>query len=182
MRSSSSRSEPNPSKRTVRDVSLAAMLLAVLFVQEQLLAFDINVQLTVLLIAVYAAVLPPALLFPVVCGYVVLDNLFMGSFNLLYTPAMFAAWLLLAVVMRAVRAKPLGVKVAIATAFGFVYGWFFAVPFALLYGFDRLWPYLVADFFPAEVTMAVVGFLTILLLYDPLRKLLDTLYRGVRES
>lgn len=158
------------------------MLLAILFVQEQLLAFDINVQLTVLLIAVYAAILPPALLYPVVVGYVLLDNLFMGSFSVLYTPAMFAAWLLFAAVMRALRKGSLWKKALAATLFGFVYGWFFAVPFAITFGIDRLWPYLVADFFPAEVTMAAVGLATVLFLYEPLRRLLTTLYKGERDA
>lgn len=158
------------------------MLLAILFVQEQLLAFDINVQLTVLLIAVYAAILPPALLYPVIVGYVLLDNLFMGSFNLLYTPAMLAAWLFFAGLMRAFRKGALWKKTLAATLFGFVYGWFFAIPFAISFGFDRLWPYLVADFFPAEVTMAAVDLVTVLFLYEPLRKLLSTLYKGERDA
>ncbi|HAQ57248.1 MAG TPA: hypothetical protein DCR44_07645 [Acholeplasmatales bacterium] len=167
---------------SVREISIAAMLLAILFVQEQLLAFDMNVQLTVLLIAVYAAVLPPALLFPVISGYVILDNLFMGSFNLLYTPAMFLAWISFALVMLFMKSAKLWKKVLVATIFGFVYGWFYAIPFAITFGFNQLWPYLVADFFPAEVTMAAVDLLTVLFLYEPLRKLLDTLYHGVREA
>jgi len=157
------------------------MLLAVLFVQEQLLAFDINVQLTVLLLAVYATVLPPPLLYPLVGGYVLLDNLFMGSFNWLYTPAMFFAWFLFVILFRLIRRRALWQKVVFATLFGFVYGWIFAIPHAITFGFDRLWPYLVTDL-GAEVTMAAVDFVTVLFLYEPLRRLLESLRQGGREA
>ncbi|MFH0993007.1 MAG: hypothetical protein V1761_01515 [bacterium] len=169
------------SKKTVRDITIAAMLLTVLFVQEELLTFLPNIQLTVLFIAVYAAVLPPTLLFPIVIGHVILDNLYMGSFSPLYTPAMLAAWLTWAAVAFSLRKSPGWQKVVAAGIFGFVYGLFYALAFAMQFGFQLFWPYLVSDLW-FDVMMAVSGLVSIAILFQPLRSLLDALYHGAPDQ
>ncbi len=168
-------------RRTVRDITIAAMLLTVLFVQEELLTFLPNIQLTVLVIAVYAAVLPPPMLFPIVIGHVILDNLYMGSFNPLYTPAMLAAWLTWTAVAYALRKSPLWLKVGAAGVFGFVHGWFYALAISFQFGFQIFWPYLVSGIW-FDVMMAASGLVSVVILFRPLRSLLDMLYRGTPEK
>jgi hypothetical protein len=77
------------SRRTLRELIITAMLLSVLLAQEYLLMGIPNVQLTVVLLVVYAAVLPWHLLIPLVGAYVFLDNFWMGSLNIIY----FFRWL-----------------------------------------------------------------------------------------
>ncbi len=168
-------------RRTVRDITIAAMLLTVLFVQEELLTFLPNIQLTVLFIAVYAAVLPPTLLLPIVIGHVILDNLYMGSFNVLYTPAMLAAWLTWTAAAYALRRSPLWLKAVASTVFGFVHGWFYALAVSFQFGFQIFWPYLASGI-SFDVMMAASGLISVIILFPPLRLLLERLYQGDPEK
>ena len=94
----------NP-KTSVRSIAITAMLLAVLIAQEYLLIGIPNVQLTATLIMIYAFFLKNEELYPMVIGYVVLDNVLtpMGGFNPIYLMPMLIAWLLLAYVSKALK-------------------------------------------------------------------------------
>lgn len=165
-------------KNSIRSIALTAMLLAILIIQEELLIFIPNVQLTVILIIVYAQFLSNKELYPLVVAYVILDNLLMGSLNLLYTPAMFFSWTLLALVSKSLKNKPDYVKLIIAICFAFVYGWSF-IPFTAIVQNFSTWnqviKYLYFDL-PFEIIMAVNSLLTYLVFYVPLTKLFNKLY------
>ena len=167
------------SRRTLRDLVVTAMLLSVLLAQEYLLMGIPNVQLTVVLLLVYAAVLPWSLLLPLVGAYVFLDNFLMGSLNVIYFVPMLVAWVLLAVIAKWLRSKPLWAQVAWATFFGFLYGWFFAIPQVIVFRVD-FWLYLAADL-EFEVLMAASNLVSVSLLYLPLSRLLKSLW-GSSES
>ena len=68
---------------TVHDISLIALFAAVLFIQEELLTFIPNVQLTIFINIVFKKVwfLKTTIITII---HVVLDNLVMGSFNVIY--------------------------------------------------------------------------------------------------
>ena len=119
----------NP-KTSVRSIAITAMLLAVLIAQEYLLIGIPNVQLTATLIMIYAFFLKNEELYPMVIGYVVLDNVLtpMGGFNPIYLMPMLIAWLLLAYVSKALKHKPTHLKFIWIVGFGFIYGWIF-LPF-----------------------------------------------------
>ncbi len=171
MSTSSNLRRSDTHKVSLRHLILTGMLLAVLIAQEQLLIFLPNIQLTVVLIMVYAAILPGYLLVFLVLGYVLLDNLIMGSFSLIYTPPMLLAWLMLALIGRLVRDRSMIVILLAALLFGFLYGWVF-IPFNMIvYGLNVFWPYLASDL-PFEIVMAVNNYFTVLLLYRPLTALL----------
>ncbi len=150
------------------------MLLAILFVQEQFLILIPQFQFTVVLIMVYACVFPYKILIPMIIAYVLLDNMYMASLNLLYFIPMLFGWLLLATVSRVLRHKPFYIQAFIGIAFGFIYGWVYLPARMLEQGVDIFWPYLVADF-PFELMMSFSNFLTILLVYQPLRFSLESL-------
>ena len=71
-------------KITVKDIALMAILTALLFVQEQLLSFIPNVQLTFLLIVLFSKKLGTIKTLIIITCHVLLDNLFMSSFNVLF--------------------------------------------------------------------------------------------------
>ena len=161
-------------KNTLRHVILTGMFLAILIVQEQLLVFLPNIQLTVVLLLVYSALLPGYLLGFLVVGYVLIDNLIMGSFSLIYTPPMLIGWVILAILGKLVQNRSLIVVLLVALLFGFVYGWVF-IPFNMIvHGIKTFWPYFLADL-PFEITMAVNNYFTVLLFYKPLTALLRPL-------
>jgi len=161
-------------KDTVRSITLAAMLLAILFVQEQFLVLIPQFQFTVVLIMVYATIFPYKILVPMISGYVLLDNMFMGTLNYLYFVPMLFAWLLLALVSRALKNKPFYVQTILAIVFGFFYGWVYLPARMLEQGIGIFWLYLKMDL-PFEIMMAISNFITVLLVYQPLRLALENL-------
>ncbi len=151
------------------------MCTTILFVQEQLLIIVPNVQFTTLLIVLFSSVFKFRETVAIITVYVFFDNLYMGSFHPLYTPPMFLAWLLIPISYHTVlRRTKSEVKLAVfGFVFGFVYGWVY-IPFRILeFGITDLWPYFLADL-PFEVIMAVSNFATILWLFTPLHKTLET--------
>jgi energy-coupling factor transport system substrate-specific component len=161
--------------KSVRHITLAAMLLTVLYVQELLLSGLPNIQLTVVLIMVYGAVLPLGLSLPIVFGYVLLDNMIFGSFSILYTPAMFFSWILLVLVAKSLAQKKFIWTLLFASLFGFIYGWSFFPAKMIEQGIAYLWPYFLSDIV-FELIMVVNNFITVLLLYRHLRDILETLF------
>lgn len=150
------------------------MLLAVLLGLEYAMIAVPNVQLTVVILMVYASILPLRQLLPLVAGYVLLDNLLMGSLNILYFIPMMLAWFSLVIVTFYLKNKHFLWIIVFATLFGFIYGWFYLPVQMFLYGMDRAWPYLMADL-PFEAIMALNNLLTVLILYLPIRNTLNRL-------
>lgn len=169
-----SRSRPGESRGSaLRTLTLSGLLLGILLAQEYALIGIPNVQFTVVLLLVYASVLPWTALLPLTAAYVLLDNALMGSLNVLYFFPMLAAWLLLVTLGKALSRKPRWTMILWGTVFGFVYGWFFALPQTLLFGI-RFWAYLAADL-PFEIVMASTDFVTVAFLHPPLTALLLSL-------
>ena len=150
-----------------------AMLTAILFLQEEALTFIPNVQLTVFLILLYSKKLGFFRTSIIVTVHVVLDNLVMGSFNLVYTPAMFVGWMLIPIVINLFCRKiesPIALGI-IAAVCAFMYCWCFILPTYLLYNMDPL-KYFISDIL-FEVILAVCAFVSTSILYKPCSKLFD---------
>ena len=72
-----------------KDLTLIALLATIIFVQEQMLAFLPNIQLTVFLLVLYSKKIGFIRTSIICLIHVVLDNMVMGSFNVFYMPFMF---------------------------------------------------------------------------------------------
>jgi flagellar biosynthesis protein FliQ len=160
---------------TVKDITLIAMLSAILFIQEEALTFIPNIQLTIFLIVLYSKKLKFYKTTIIVACHVVLDNIFMGSFNLFYTPTMFIGWMFLPIFIKLFCKKIenpflLGLVGALG---GFVYSWMYILPNYFIYNINPL-IYLSTDYI-FELILAGCGFITVLLLYKPCAKLFDLL-------
>ena len=156
------------------------MLLAVLVSQEYVMSFIPQVSLTVVLIILYAKYLSYKELIPLIVAYVFIDNLLMGSLNLVYTIPMLISWPLLAIVARAIRNKPIYLSFIWGIVFSFMYGWIF-IPFNMIMMSNfRVWAYLVADL-PFEIAMAASSAATIWFFYEPIDALFKTYYNKTNE-
>ena len=154
-------------KRLVR----IAILAAVLFVQEFALSFIPNVQFTQCLIAIYYYVFGFVDALIIVTIHVFLDNLVMGSFNLIYTPAMYIGWVSLIVILHVFRKNQNRFFSATLVAIhGIIYSLCFALANTLMMEVPFL-TYFISDI-PFEVILVVNGFITTLLLKDKLVELL----------
>ncbi len=161
-------------KTSLKRLIFMAMCITILFVQEQILTIIPNVQFSTLLIVLYVSLFKWRESVSMIVIYVILDNLYMNSFNPIYTPAMLIAWLSIPLVYHTVLGKTKSeTKLAIfGLLFGFYYGWVF-IPFRMFeLGITEFWPYLMLDL-PFQIIMAISNFLTILWLYKPLYKTLS---------
>ncbi|MCF7924998.1 MAG: hypothetical protein K9L26_00490 [Candidatus Izimaplasma sp.] len=152
---------------------MIAFAIAITFTQEQILVFLPNIQFTVLLMFVFASVFTYKEMFIYVLGYVLIDSLYMGGFNLFYMVPMLLSWMTITVIYQVFlkQSDNIYFKASLAFVFGFIYGWMF-IPFHMMQtGIDQFLPYLIADL-PFELVMASTGFLTVLWGYNPLVRVL----------
>lgn len=160
---------------TVHDISLIALFAAVLFIQEELLTFIPNVQLTIFLLILYSKKFGFLKTTIITIIHVVLDNLVMGSFNVIYFPSMLIGWMIIPIVTcTLIRKIDAPVILAIAGGiFAFTYSWSFILPNFIVYHINPI-AYLVSDLL-FEGILAVCGFVSTLILYKPCSNLFDKL-------
>lgn len=160
-------------KFTVKDITLIAIFTAILFVQEQLLSFIPNVQLTIFLLVVYSKKLGLFKTIIITLIHTILDCLVMGSLNLMYFPFMLVGLLLIPVLLNTLFKK---VESNIALSFlgilfSLLYCWSYIVPSLIVLEIDFV-SYMAADVV-WEITLAMSSFLSILLLYNTCANVLD---------
>ncbi|PKK96719.1 MAG: hypothetical protein CVV58_04935 [Tenericutes bacterium HGW-Tenericutes-3] len=160
--------------QAIKDSALIAVLASILFVQQLALSFLPNVQFTTLLIVLYTKVIGFKKTTLVVILHVLAINILspFGPVIIMQVPAMLIGWLLIPVLLHTVFRK-LNTAWSLAIFgffFGFVYGWLF-IPVSVWILDVPFLEYLIADVL-FEIVMAISNFLTILWLYDPLKKLL----------
>lgn len=158
-----------------RKLIMIAIAISITFVQEQMLLFLPNIQFTVLLIIVFTSVFSFKESIIFIIGYVILDNMYMGGFNLFYMIPMLFAWSLIPIAYHTILRKTNNeyYLALFAFIFGFIYGWSF-IPFNMIQtGINNFYVYLSADII-FEVIMAATGFVTVVWMFKPLNKVLKT--------
>ena len=155
---------------TTKKLLMIALAVTITFVQEQMLLLLPNVQLTIVLMFVFASVFTYKEHVIYITVYVILDNLYMGGFNLYNVIPMWFAWNLIPFMYNIILRRTTDEKTLAFTAFvfGFLYSWSFIPGAILMYGLSDVWQmYIIADIL-FEVILAVTGFVTVLWLYKPL--------------
>ena len=158
---------------TTRDITLIAILTAILFVQEQVLSFIPNFQLTVFLLVLFSKKIGFVNTIIITAIHVLLDNLVMGSFNFIYVPFMLIGWLIIPVLLNTIFKKVNSniLLAVLGVMFSFIYCWIYIIPNCIILQTD-FFSYLIADLI-WEILLASSSFITILLLYDPCSNVLD---------
>lgn len=159
-------------KSTIKDLTIIVVAASILFVQQLALSFIPNVQFSVLLLILYTKVLGFKKTSLIIVIHVLAVNLFspLGPVVPTLIPAMFIAWMLIPILLSTVFKK---VESAIYLSligfvYGFVYGWVY-IPFTVWFIGTPFLPYLIWDI-PFEIIMAISNMVSILWLYDPLKK------------
>jgi energy-coupling factor transport system substrate-specific component len=156
---------------------MLAFAIAILFVQEQVLAFLPNIQFSVVLLIVYSSVFSKKEMFVLIFVYVFLDSMYYGGLNPFYMIPMLLAWSLIPIIHHSVlhHTKNEYVLAIFALFFGFIYGWMF-IPFHMIQtSIMNPIPYLVGDLL-FEVIMGTTGFLSVLWVYRPLVNLFSVVH------
>ena len=162
---------------TARELCVMALLTVILFAQEQMLNFLPNINFTILLMVLYAKTLGFAKSSMIITVYLLFDAIYMGSLNPIWTTAQWIGWMMIPILMCTVFKKTEdSLKLAFVGALcALLYCWILILPtmWVLHVNFKA---YMIKDI-PFELLLAASAFLGILLLYDPLRKLLNKLMR-----
>lgn len=158
-----------------KDLVIIAIFSAILFVQEEVLTFLPNIQLTVFLLILYSKMLGFNKTMMIIVIHVILDNLVLGSFNLVYTPFMLLGWALIPILLNTVFKH---LKTSFELAFfailaALLYSWVYLIPSVLIMDMN-LWAYLASDLV-FELILAASSFISTLWLYDPCAKAMHKL-------
>ena len=168
-------------KKQIIDITLIPIFATIIFVQEQLLAFLPNIQLTIFLIVLYAKKIGFVKTSIIILIHVILDNLIGGSFNFMYLPFMFLGWMIIPIFTSLFLEKcdnPL-ILAILGFTFAFTYSWCFIIPNCLIMNVSFK-DYLIADF-PFELILAISSFLSILWLYNPCSRMLTQLLAKIKK-
>lgn len=150
------------------------MLTAILTVQEEVLTFIPNVQLTFLLITVYGATVGLLDGTLIVIVHVLIDNLVMNSFTPYIIFPMLIGLELALIFGYLLRKKKEWIVSIFAGLAGFIYCMIFFLSTVIFYQVEPI-PYLISDI-PFEVVLIVCNVITVLFLYKPLVKIINDNY------
>ena len=165
-------------KFSIKDIAIIAACIAIVFVQEQILFFLPNIQLTVLLFIVYSKRLGLVRTSIIVVIHTLLDCLVTGSLNLYYFPFMLLGWIIIPFIITIFFKKcenPF-VLAVMGIVFSFIYSWMFVIPNILIpsgyININVIINYLIADI-TFEILLAASSFISVLWLYTPCIKTFD---------
>lgn len=160
--------------KNVRELAILSMLTAILFIQEELLSFLPNIQLTFFLIILYSCVLGFSKTLVIILVHTLLDNLVMGSFNIFMILPMFLGYFLIDLIINVFKVKNNVALAFLSIVFSIIYALLFIPTAVFIYDFDFK-AYILADI-PFDLILICTNFLLVLWLLKPLEKLLNNLY------
>lgn len=169
-------------KLKIFDFVLIAILSSVLFVQEQVLSFLPNFQLTIFLLVLFSKKLGMLRTIIIVIIHVILDNIVMGSMSLYYTPTMLVGWLIIPITLNTIFKKiDTNINLAfLGILYSLIYSWLYLIPSSILTNVSPI-AYLLGDIL-FEVILAMSSFISILLLYNPCARVIDIIYEKSRKE
>ncbi len=158
-----------------KEIVLIGIFSALLFTQEQLLASLPNIQLTVFLIILYSKSFGFKNTLIIVLIYTLLDNFFMGAFNIIYFPFMLIGWSLIPILLHTIFNKiENSIHLALLSIlFSLLYSWIYIIPNSIYYNLNPF-VYFISDI-PFEIILCISSFITTLWLYEPCIKVLKQL-------
>lgn len=159
----------------VQDIAIISVLTAILFVQEQILTFIPNVQLTFFLIILFSKKLRFIHNFCILTIYVIIDGIMTSSLGLLYTPFIFISLLLIPISLKTIfkNVNHPTILAFLGIGFSLIYCWLFIIPFVIILQ-TNFFVYMTQDII-YEVVLASSTFITTLVLYKPISSLFDSL-------
>ena len=156
---------------TIKRIAILVALTTILFVQEELLTPLPNVQLTFLLVFVYGATVGLVDGSIVLLIHVILDNLYMSSFNLIWMIPQFIGLFIALLFGRLLKKRNEFIVSIFGAISALIYCWLYVLETVLITD-TKFMDYLIADI-PFQVILVASTVISILFLYKPLKKILD---------
>lgn len=154
-----------------------ALMTAIIVVQKLLLAVIPNFQFSTLLLILFFYIFGTKPMLLITLLYVVVDNLWLGTFHFIYTPVMFVAWgtLLLLLIPFKKRSSNVWFLGLLGALHAIMYSFCFGFTTAMLHEIDVV-AYIIADI-PFTLILMISNFLTIIWLFQPLYKVMSKYYQ-----
>ena len=165
--------------KTTFKIVLSSLLLAILFVQEEVLSFLPGIQFTFLLLFVYGAVLDFKWGSLIVIAHVILDNLIMGSFVVHIIIPMFVGYYLSFIFGYLAKKRIILTSFLCALSI-IIYTLAFALSSVIIYHIDYF-VYMASDI-PYTIILICFSVITIIWLYNPLVKVLEKIITKQKNS
>ena len=161
--------------KNIKEIAIISAMTTILIVQEQLLSVLPGIQLTVFLMILYSKKFGLTKSVIIIIVHVLMDNLLMQSFSLMYTPTMLIGWLIIPLTLCTIFKKvesPLFLGI-LGIVYSFIYSWLYIIPNYFLHNIGPI-EYIISDIL-FEVVLAICSFLTIFWLYKPCQRLINSL-------
>ena len=146
---------------------MIAMFIAIIFAQEEALTVVPNVQLTVLLLMVYGAVVGPLWGTVIVLVHCLFDNLFMASLRPEVFIPMAIGWEIVMLFGWIGKKWPLFIKVILSVLGALIYCWLFVIANSIAFTNLDIHKYIIADI-PFEIILMCSSGISVALLYVPI--------------
>lgn len=154
---------------------MIAMFIAIIFAQEEALTGIPNVQLTVLLLMVYGAVVGPLWGTVIVFAHCFLDNVVMASLMPSVFLPMVIGWEIVMMFGWISKKWPLYVKTILSVIGALIYCWLFVLANYLMIPTIDIHKYIIADI-PFEIVLMCSSGISVALLYIPIFNIADKGY------
>ena len=154
---------------TIRKMCILSLMAVILLVQEEALTFLPNIQLTFLLISIYAAVFGKRYSFIIILIHVILDNMIMGSLNPIVMIPMLMGYTILVIVMNMLKNYNIVIKCIGAVVCSLIYCYLFLITNALMLDIN-IYAYWISDI-PFEILLVLSTIFTIIYFYKPIHKI-----------
>lgn len=143
----------------INDIVLISILACILFVSEQILSFLPNIQITFLLLIVYSKVIKIKKTLFIIFIHVLLDNLFMASFNIVYVPFMFIGYSIIPLVINITKVESEFKISFLSVLFSIVYTFVYIIPNSILLNIN-IRDYIIADI-PFTIILSISSFVSV---------------------
>lgn len=159
---------------TVKELCILSFMSVLLFVQEEVLSFIPNFQLTFILLAVYVSVFGYKKTSLIIFAHVLLDNIFMGSLTPIVVIPMWMGYMIYTLIIWVLRNRSIWLITLGGIVGALIYCMLFLVTNAIFLDIN-VYLYWISDI-PFEVMLVTCTSFTLIYLYKPLTKKLNELY------
>ncbi len=161
----------------LKKLLIYALMTAIIVVQKLLLAVIPNFQFSTLLLILFFYVFGTKPMLLITLLYVVVDNLWLGTFHFIYTPVMFIAWSTILLLLIPFKKKSINIWILglLGALHAIIYSFCFGFTSAMLYEIDIV-SYILADI-PFTLILMISNFLTIIWLFKPLYQVMSKHYQ-----
>ena len=155
-----------------KDLVFISIFTAIIFVLEQVLSFVPFFQLTIFLLLICSKKLGLIKTLIVIIVHVLLDNL-IGGFNIFYVIFMILGYSIIPLVINLIFKKENNIILLslIGAVSSLIYCWILIIPGCIVFNMT-FQEYIIGDFV-FELSMVLSSFVSTLVLYKPLEKIID---------